>query len=103
MSDQSQLIDTSRLIEASRLTVLISGYVQGVGYRAFVRRYALDLNLQGYAENLSDGRVEVVVEGNKDDLEYLLVHLKRGPAHAEVGEIETSWATAGGLKGFYVY
>lgn len=46
-----------------RLTALITGTVQGVGYRRYVQRYARDLKLQGYAENLSDGRVEVVAEG----------------------------------------
>ena len=45
-----------------RLTALVSGTVQGVGYRLFIQRYARDLGLCGYAENLSDGKVEVVAE-----------------------------------------
>jgi acylphosphatase len=90
-------------VEPTRLTVLISGRVQGVGYREFVRRNALDLGLSGYAENLDDGRVEVVAEGARDDLELLLVRLRMGPAHAEVGELESIWGQAGGLDRFYVY
>ena len=87
----------------SRLTALVSGQVQGVGYRAFARRHALDKGLNGYAENLSDGRVEVVAEGIKADLEHFLIQLKNGPTYAKVTGIEVQWSEAGGLKDFYVY
>jgi len=86
-----------------RLTVLASGRVQGVGFRAFVRRYALDLGLSGYAENLDDGRVEVVVEGSREDIELLLVKLRMGPAHANVRDLELSWGEVTGLEAFYTY
>lgn len=85
------------------MTVLVSGRVQGVGYRAFARRQALDLGLAGYAENLPDGRVEVVAEGERAVLERYLERLRRGPPHAQVQAVEVFWAEAGGLKGFYVY
>lgn len=87
----------------ARLTLLVRGEVQGVGYRAFVRNLASDLGLVGYAENLSDGRVEVVAEGPRSELEHLLVRLRNGPSHAEVEEIEEIWGEAGGLDGFYTY
>lgn len=86
-----------------RLTALISGDVQGVGFRAFVRRHALDLGLAGSAENLSDGRVEVVAEGPRSELEHLLVFLRRGPAHAKVENVEVHWSEGGGLRGFHTY
>ncbi len=86
-----------------RLTVLISGEVQGVGFRAFIRRHALDRDLTGYAENLSDGRVEVVAEGDKQDLEDLVVKLKNGPAHANVADVEIEWGDSTGLESFYTY
>ena len=85
------------------LTALISGDVQGVGFRAFVRRHALDLGLAGSAENLSDGRVEVVAEGPRSELEHLLVFLRRGPAHAKVEGVEAHWSEGGGLRGFHTY
>lgn len=94
---------SSDLSETARLTALVTGRVQGVGYRAFAQRYALDLGLSGYAENLADGRVEVVVEGQPEGLEQLLIFLKKGPAHAEVEGIEASWGEATGLRGFYAY
>lgn len=90
-------------LENVRLTAIVNGNVQDVGYRTFIRRHALDLELAGYAENISDGRVEVVVEGPESEVKHLLKFLKTGPAHASVKEVETDWATAGGLKNFYVY
>ena len=88
---------------SERLTALIAGRVQGVGFRAFTRRHALDLGLTGSAENLSDGRVEVVVEGPRSELEHLLVFLRRGPVHASVDAVEVHWSEGGGLRGFHVY
>jgi acylphosphatase len=69
---------------------LVSGMVQGVGFRWFVARHARSLGLSGYARNLPDGRVEVVVngpEGALPDLEQLLL---AGPANAKVDTVERS-------------
>ncbi len=89
---------------ASRLTALVRGRVQGVGFRAFVRRQALDLKLDGYAENLPDGRVEVVAEGDRRELEHFLVMLRKGPPHADVAGVEVDWAQGGAARrGFFVY
>lgn len=85
------------------MSVIVSGEVQGVGYRAFVRKRALELGIAGHAENLTDGRVEVVAEGGREDLEFLLVKMRAGPTHAEVADLDVSWAEAGGLNGFHVY
>jgi Acylphosphatases len=81
----------------------VTGTVQGVGYRAFARRHALDLGLAGSAENLTDGRVEIVAEGPRGELEHLLVFLERGPVHARVDGVELHWGQGGGLEGFHVY
>ena len=89
--------------QPSRITVIVGGQVQGVGYRAYVRQHARDLGVTGYAENLADGRVEVVAEGFKPDLEVLLVRMNNGTAHSEVTNVEVEWGQAGGLKGFYDY
>jgi acylphosphatase len=86
-----------------RLVALVKGRVQGVGYRAFAQKKALELGLSGYAENLPDGRVEVVAEGPEEDLKAFLRHLKQGPRLARVDEVEVHWAEESGLKGFYVY
>ncbi|GAA5504149.1 acylphosphatase [Deinococcus xinjiangensis] len=86
-----------------RLTALVSGTVQGVGYRNWVQRHARDLDLRGYAENLSDGRVEVIAEGGQAELDRLLHWLRRGPPHARVTEVQTQYSEATGLKDFHVY
>lgn len=85
------------------MTVLVNGIVQGVGYRHFVRKKALELSLVGYAENLSDGRVEVIAEGEKTDLEHLLLFLRQGPRGARVDNLDVQWSEATGLKGFQTY
>ncbi len=86
-----------------RLTALISGTVQGVGYRLYVQRHARDLGLSGYAENTADNRVEVVAEGHQEDLERLLHWLRRGPKHAKVEGLDVQWAESTGLSGFHTY
>lgn len=82
---------------------LVSGKVTGVGYRRFVQGKARDLGLSGSAENISEGRVEVVAEGEKADLERLIHWLNRGPAHARVSAVEVLWAEATGMKEFHLF
>ena len=90
--------------DRARLTALVQGRVQGVGFRAFVRRQALDLAISGYVENLPDGRVEVVAEGERSELEHLLVKLRAGPPHAEVADIDVTWGDGGAMRrGFFIY
>jgi acylphosphatase len=68
---------------------LVSGMVQGVGFRWFVARHARSLGLGGYARNLPDGRVEVVAGGGATDaLARLEQLLRAGPAHARVEQLE---------------
>jgi acylphosphatase len=68
---------------------LVSGLVQGVGFRWFVARHARALGLGGYARNLPDGRVEVVAsEARGEALGRLEQLLREGPAHARVDRLE---------------
>lgn len=69
---------------------LVSGEVQGVGFRWFVARHSRQLGLRGHARNLPDGRVEVVVAGSAESLEQLTVLLGNGPAHARVTGVDRS-------------
>jgi acylphosphatase len=75
-----------------RLTVLVSGQVQGVGFRWWTRRVAGQLDLVGFAENLADGRVRVVAEGSEAMLRQLLAALNsdRTPGHVRATEAEFS-------------
>jgi acylphosphatase len=78
---------------------LVSGMVQGVGFRWFVARHARSLGLAGYARNLPDGRVEVVVSGPDGALPELEKLLQAGPAHAQVERVERSAEPAPVLVG----
>jgi acylphosphatase len=73
---------------------LISGLVQGVGFRWFVARHARALGLTGYARNLADGSVEVVVDGAEEALPQLERLLRAGPASAQVDQVERSTGPA---------
>ena len=69
---------------------VVSGLVQGVGFRWFVARHARSLGLTGYARNLPNGRVEVVVDGPEEALAELERLLRAGPANAQVEQVERS-------------
>jgi acylphosphatase len=69
---------------------LISGRVQGVGYRFFAEEHAVRLGLGGYVKNLWDGNVEVYAIGDESRLEEFKRHLAEGPRSARVTGIEES-------------
>lgn len=71
--------------------VFISGFVQGVGYRAFVKQHALELGLTGSVRNLPDGRVEAAFQGRKETIEEMIKLCKKGPFMAEVENVEVTW------------
>jgi len=65
----------------------VYGRVQGVGFRAFVRRRALELGISGYARNMPDGSVEVLARGTASALAALYEDLERGPRYALVRNV----------------
>ena len=78
-------------IEVNRtmqLYVLITGKVQGVGFRNFTQLNARQLGIKGYAKNLPNGKVEVVAEGAKAQLNALITLLEKGPRYARVDSLE---------------
>ena len=68
----------------SRLHVRITGVVQGVGFRWFVREKARRLGLSGWVRNLADGSVEVIAEGDDGQVALLEAELRRGPEGSSV-------------------
>jgi acylphosphatase len=79
-----------------RLTAWVSGRVQGVGFRWWVRTRALELGLTGFAENLEDGRVKVVAEGPEGRCRQLLVRLEGGGTPGRVSQVSHRFAPADG-------
>jgi acylphosphatase len=82
---------------------LVSGRVQGVGYRLFAARAARDLGITGFARNLDNGQVEVVGQGSDEDLRRFEALLRQGPRGGRVETIGSSGATFdSGLQGFEI-
>ncbi len=79
-----------------RLRLLIHGRVQGIGFRFSTVRQAQKLDLTGWVRNNPDGTVEIVTEGEKENLQKLLAWCQRGPLLAQVDKIDTSWEEATG-------
>lgn len=84
------------ITDTVRLTAWVAGRVQGVGFRWWTRSRALELGLVGVARNLSDGRVEVVAEGPKDDCESLLSALRSPATPGRVDHVVEHWSTPTG-------
>lgn len=81
----------------------VSGTVQGVFFRQFCKEQADKLDLRGYVRNLENGTVEVLVEGDKDNIEEMYKILKKGPPHAQIRELkpeEKKWS--GEFKDFTI-
>ena len=74
-----------------RAHVLVSGRVQGVFFRQEIQERASRLNVSGWVRNTHDGRVEVVFEGEKKNVERLIEFCRRGPAYAHVTKTEVTW------------
>ena len=66
----------------------ISGIVQHVFFRAFVKENAEKHNVKGFVRNLEDGRVEAFLEGNTSDVEKVVELCKKGPKHSKIDGIE---------------
>jgi acylphosphatase len=71
--------------------LIISGMVQGVGYRWFVMRKAKEFDLKGYVRNLYDGDVEVEAEGYQSMIVDFANELKIGSRSAHVTDINIEW------------
>jgi acylphosphatase len=90
--------------DPARVVAVVRGRVQAVGFRYFVVGEARRMGVHGFVRNLYDGRsVEVVAEGQRADLEALLVRLREGPPGAHVDAVDTEWMLAlGNFRGFGV-
>lgn len=73
---------------AKRVRVLVSGEVQGVGFRWYCREQAIQRNLGGSVKNLPDGRVEAYFEGEEDSVQELIEWCRTGPRSARVSSVD---------------
>lgn len=75
----------------ARARIVVEGFVQGVGYRNFVRTKAQMNNVTGWAANRDDGSVEAVLEGEKEAVERVIEMCKKGPLFARVLNVRVTW------------
>ena len=76
------------------MQVLYSGRVQGVGFRYAVRRVASGFEVTGAVRNLPDGRVELVAEGNKDELDAFRQAIRQSGLEHFIQAEDVSWSEA---------
>jgi acylphosphatase len=85
--------------DRARLDATVLGRVQGVGFRFFAIREAMDLGLDGWVQNTPAGTVHAVAEGPRGDLERFVARLQDGPPGAVVERVLTRWQPASGDLG----
>ena len=73
-----------------QLHIIVSGWVQGVGFRYFTQSRAVTLGIKGYVRNLRNGQVEIVAEGQESDLKSFIGYLRRWPPSARVADIKVT-------------
>ena len=89
--------------DITRLHAIVHGRVQGVGFRAFVVDRRIALGAKGWARNKWDGTVEVLAEGDRQQLERLLNAIHQGPRMANVIRVDVDWQPATGeFSSFHV-
>ena len=74
--------------------IFISGFVQGVGFRAFVKRNALKMGITGWVKNLQDNRVEALFCGSKETIGKMIELCNKGYFLSEVKNVEVFWEKA---------
>ena len=77
--------------ERKGLRIIVSGVVQGVGFRYFVKRVADDLRLVGYVRNNFDGSVEAYAEGDASAINAFYDEIKIGPRQAHISSVQVEW------------
>lgn len=71
--------------------VFLSGFVQGVGFRRYIQKQAQGMAVGGWVRNLPDGKVEMLLQGERQEVEMVIEACRQGPFLAEVDEVEIEW------------
>jgi acylphosphatase len=87
----------------ARLQVLFSGHVQGIGFRYTVKQTALGFEVTGWVKNLADGRVELLVEGEREELEAFQTAIPEAGLRRFIRETQAEWSNGTGeFRGFEI-
>lgn len=71
--------------------IFVSGYVQGVWYRKFVKKNAVKLGLTGWVRNTTNGKVEAIFQGEEKIIKQIIELCREGPPFAEVKDVQAEW------------
>ena len=88
------------MTELTRVHAVVTGRVQGVGFRSFVRKTAIVSGVSGWVRNRIDGSVEFIAEGERTVIEQFLGIIKQGNRFSHVTEMDFVWKDAEGVVGF---
>jgi acylphosphatase len=88
--------------EMIRVHIWVTGRVQGVGFRAHVEYYALQIGVSGWVRNVGRTTVEAVAEGSRAQVDKFIEMMKSGPRASRVDEARVEEESVGGLQGFVV-
>ena len=88
--------------EEIRAHVFVTGRVQGVYYRATTRERAREEGVDGWVENLDDGRVEAVFEGDREAVEAMVEWCHTGSPRARVDDVDVEYGDPSGIEGFEI-
>jgi acylphosphatase len=75
-----------------RAEIIISGFVQGVGFRYYILKHAQELGITGYTQNIVTGEVQTIVEGEVSQIEELFSIIKVGPRSSKVKNARIYWS-----------
>lgn len=84
------------------IRLFLTGTVQGIFFRQYIKENADKYGVRGYVRNLEDGRVEVFLEGNSDEVDAMAAICKRGPRHANIRNVEEKEEKFQGFKEFKI-
>jgi acylphosphatase len=84
------------------IRLYIEGTVQGVFFMEFIKENAERYNVKGFVRGLEDGRVEVFLEGNPDEVNKMIELCQKGPKHAQIRKIDTKDEKFQDLKAFKI-
>ena len=80
----------------------VDGIVQGVFFRSFVKENAERYDVKGFIRNLEDGRIEVFLEGNTDDVNKMIELCKKGPRHSNIKKVDMKLEKFQDFKSFKI-
>ncbi|MBS3071213.1 acylphosphatase [Candidatus Pacearchaeota archaeon] len=80
----------------------IEGNVQGILFRSFIKENAEKQNVKGFTRNLEDGRVEVFIEGDTNNVDKMIEICKKGPKYSQIKNMQIKPETFQGFKDFKV-